>query len=86
MARRKALRDIGRDIDASQREAIARKLRKLYGKHLDSIKRYSRPVKGTTETQYSAICVDHGVICEWTRDIDLRTQLIREHLNGAYGD
>lgn len=81
----KSLRDIGRDIDQSQREALAKKLKKLYGKHLDSIKRYRRrPKSGEKSYEYSAVCLTHGVISDWTPDLDKRTQLIREHLKGAY--
>jgi hypothetical protein len=63
---------------------VYQKLRKLYGRHVDSIQLHTRPIRGTTTNEYSATCDEHGVIVEWCKDITQRTQEVQVHLKGLH--
>ena len=64
---------------------IYTKMKRLYGPHVDKIELHQRPIKDQPgKYGYSAVCSEHGVISEWTRDITTRTIRVRDHLKGAH--
>lgn len=66
------------------KQGVYLKLRKVYGRHVDSIQVLTRPIKGTMRNEYAATCDEHGMICEWTREIAARTDAVKEHLKGNH--
>lgn len=70
-------------LSQAEQDVINRKLRRLYGAHVNKIHRYRRKSKFNGR-QFSATCEEHGVIIEWT----VRGRKVREailnHLKGAH--
>jgi hypothetical protein len=65
--------------------AVYQKMRKLYGKHVEAIHVYTRPVKDAPgKFGYSATCDTHGVITAWVGNIDTRSLRVLEHLKGLH--
>jgi len=73
------------EIAKTVRGEVYKKMKRLYGPHVDKIELHSRPIKNQPgKFGYSATCSEHGVITEWVRDIDTRTIRVREHLQGLF--
>ena len=60
------------------------KLRGLYGKHVDDIEMLARPIaRDAAKNEYAAMCNEHGVVSDWTRDSMERAIRVRDHLKGT---